>query len=51
MPVLNIRIPRGFPTGGTLKFEVSKSDIGHNNVKSNVPTLNFCKSELNEKIN
>lgn len=50
MPVLNIKIPRGFPTGGTLKFEVSKPDIGHNNVKSIVPILNFCKSEVDEEI-
>ncbi|XP_026820107.1 uncharacterized protein LOC113558773, partial [Rhopalosiphum maidis] len=32
--VLKIKIPRGFPTGGTLKSEISKLDIGHNNIKS-----------------
>lgn len=34
MQVMKINIPRGFPTGGTLKSEVSKPDIGHKNVKS-----------------
>lgn len=38
MQVMKINIPRGFPTGGTLKSEVSKPDIGHKNVKSIVPT-------------
>jgi len=32
--VLKIKIPRGFSTGGTLKSEISKPDIGHNNIKS-----------------
>ncbi|XP_025193484.1 uncharacterized protein LOC112593316, partial [Melanaphis sacchari] len=32
--VLKIKIPRGFPTGGTIKSEISKPDIGHDNIKS-----------------
>lgn len=32
MQVLKIKIPRGFPTGGLLKSEVSKPDIGHKSI-------------------
>ncbi|XP_022176137.1 uncharacterized protein LOC111037720 [Myzus persicae] len=51
--VLKIKIPRGFPTGGTLKSEVSKPGIGHKNVKSIVyylyRYLYVCKCEANRE--
>lgn len=46
--VLKIKIPRGFPTGGTLKSEVLKPDIGHNNIKSII--ILHCKCEM-KKVN
>jgi len=40
--VLKIKIPRGFPTGGTLKSEILKPNIGHD-IKSII--ILHCKCE------
>ncbi|CAI6346964.1 unnamed protein product [Macrosiphum euphorbiae] len=47
LQVLKINIPRGFPTGGTLKSEVSKPDIGYNNVKT---VYIFTTEDLPHKV-
>ncbi|XP_060862181.1 dnaJ homolog subfamily B member 1-like [Metopolophium dirhodum] len=47
LQVLKINIPRGFPTGGTIKSEVSRPDIGYNNVKT---VYIFTTEDLPHKV-